>query len=66
MFPGAGPVKTQIVGTVTDAVERQSVRIRRDLNYQLCERVVGYTVRCDVAQRIATSPGPIDCATHCS
>src|SRR6185295_2056933 len=41
--------------------------------FQRCERVQGYTVKCDVAQRIAfvlqsngTFAGPVDCATHCS
>jgi hypothetical protein len=33
LFPGAGPVKTQIIGAVTEAKERVAKRVQRDLSY---------------------------------
>lgn len=39
LFPGAGPVKTQIIGAVTEAKERVAKRIQRDLN-NMCRRVI--------------------------
>ena len=39
LFPGAGPVKTQIIGAVTEQKERTAKRIQRDLN-NMCRRVI--------------------------
>lgn len=48
MFPGAGPVKTQIVGKITDEKERQSTRVRNDMNWQLAEKIKGYRSESDM------------------
>lgn len=48
LFPGAGPVKTQIVGRITDDKERQAQRVRQDLNYQCTERIKGYRSETDM------------------
>ena len=34
-FPAKGPVKTQIVGKLTEEKEKQAVRIQTEMNYQL-------------------------------
>jgi len=39
LFPGAGPVKTQIIGNVNEKREKTAKRIQRDLN-NMCLRVV--------------------------
>lgn len=39
LFPGAGPVKTQIIGAITEVKERTAKRIQRDLN-NMCKRVI--------------------------
>ena len=39
LFPGAGPVKTKIVGNVNEKNERVAKRVQRDLN-NLCTRVI--------------------------
>ena len=48
VFPGAGPVKTQVVGKITDAKERQSTRVRTDMNWMLAEKVKGYRSESDM------------------
>ncbi len=48
IFPAGGPVKTDIVGRVTDEKERQSARIRHDMNWQISEKVVGYREETDM------------------
>jgi hypothetical protein len=39
LFPGAGPVKTQIIGAITEKKEKVAKRIQRDLN-NLATRVI--------------------------
>lgn len=39
LFPGAGPVKTEIIGAVNEKRERIAKRIQRDLN-NLCTRII--------------------------
>ena len=41
-FPAAGPVKTQIVGSVTPEKEEAAARVRDEMNYQLTEAMVEY------------------------
>lgn len=41
-FPAAGPVKTKILGDVTEEKEKSADRVRADMNYQLTERMVEY------------------------
>lgn len=48
IFPGSGPVKTQIVGRITDEKERQAKRVQTDLNYQASERIKGYRSETDM------------------
>lgn len=48
LFPGAGPVKTQIVGKITDEKERQAGRVKQDLNYQTTENIRGYRSETDM------------------
>lgn len=48
LFPGAGPVKTQIIGRITDEKERQSGRVKQDLNWLLAEKVSGYRSETDM------------------
>lgn len=42
LMPAAGPAKTKIVGKVTPEKEAQALRVQRDLNYTLTERVEDY------------------------
>ncbi|MEG9884101.1 MAG: hypothetical protein V6Z86_05705 [Hyphomicrobiales bacterium] len=42
LMPAAGPAKTKVVGTVTPPKEKQALRVQRDLNYVLTERVTDY------------------------
>lgn len=42
LFPASGPVKTKVVGKVTDEVERQAERIARDMNWILLEKMRGF------------------------
>ena len=48
IFPAGGPVKTEIVGRITDEKERQSGRIRHDMNWQLGEKITGYREETDM------------------
>ena len=48
VFPGSGPVKTQIVGKITDEKERQAKRVQTDLNYLASDRIKGYRSETDM------------------
>lgn len=48
MFPGAGPVKTQIIGRMTDEKERQSKRVQTDMNWLATEKIRGYRAETDM------------------
>lgn len=48
LFPGAGPVKTEIIGDITDEVEQQALRVRRDLNWLATRRIKGYRLETDM------------------
>ena len=48
IFPGAGPVKTQIIGDVDDTVEAQALRVRRDLNWLTTHSIKGYRLETDM------------------
>lgn len=48
LFPGAGPVKTQIVGRITDEKERQANRVKTDLNLLATEKIKGYRDESDM------------------
>jgi len=41
-FPAGGPVKTEIIGSVTKAKEESSERVRQDMNYTLTEKMPDY------------------------
>lgn len=42
IFPASGPVKTQIIGEVTDEKEDQALRIQTDMNYLLTQDLKDY------------------------
>ena len=42
LFPPAGPIKTQIVGKVTESKTAQALRIKTFMNYQLTEQIPEY------------------------
>ena len=42
IFPSAGPVKTKIVGEITDEKEKQAQRIQNHMNYLLTEKMSEY------------------------
>ena len=42
IFPASGPVKTQILGKITDEKEKQAFRVEDYMNYMLTERMVEY------------------------
>jgi hypothetical protein len=48
IFPGAGPVKTDIVGKITPEKERQAERVRTDMNYLATEKITGYRSETDM------------------
>lgn len=48
IFPGSGPVKTNIVGRITDEKERQAKRVQTDLNYLASEKIKGYRSETDM------------------
>lgn len=48
IFPGAGPVKTKIIGKITEEKERQSNRVKTDLNLLASEKIVGYRSETDM------------------
>ena len=48
IFPGAGPVKTDIIGKITPEKERQAGRVRTDLNWMATEKITGYREETDM------------------
>lgn len=48
LFPGAGPVKTKIIGRVDEQTERKSKRVRRDLNYIATDVIPGFRDETDM------------------
>jgi hypothetical protein len=48
LFPGSGPIKTQIVGRITDEKERRAERIKRDLNWMAQEKITGFREETDM------------------
>ena len=42
LFPASGPVKTQVLGDVTEDRQRQANRVRNFMNYQLTEQMPEY------------------------
>ena len=42
MFPASGPVKTKIIGDVTDEKEEQALRIQQHMNYLLTEKMTEF------------------------
>ena len=42
LFPPAGPIKTQIMGKVTEEKEKQSSRVKEFMNYQVTEQMPEY------------------------
>ena len=42
IFPASGPVKTKILGKLTEEKEKQSRRVQEYMNYMLTERMVEY------------------------
>lgn len=48
IFPGAGPVKTEIIGDVDEMVEAQALRVKRDLNYLATRKIKGYRLETDM------------------
>jgi len=41
-FPAAGPVKTQIIGDITEEKEEAARRVQDDMNYQLTQKMIEY------------------------
>jgi|TARA_R110000751_G_scaffold43532_2_gene100383 hypothetical protein len=41
-FPAKGPVKTQIIGEITDEKEQQAIRVQNEMNFQLTEGMPDY------------------------
>lgn len=48
IFPAGGPVKTDIIGRITDDKERQARRVQTDMNWLLTEKVSGYRDETDM------------------
>jgi hypothetical protein len=42
IFPNAGPVKTKIIGKITDAKTKQAARVQEFMNYMLTEKMQEY------------------------
>jgi len=42
LFPASGPVKTSVVGAITDDKEKQAYRVQNYLNYLLTEKMTEY------------------------
>jgi hypothetical protein len=42
LFPASGPVKTSVVGTITNEKENQANRVQDYLNYLLTEKMTEY------------------------
>lgn len=42
LFPPKGPVKTKIIGRVTDQIAAQAKRVEQDMNYVILEKMPGY------------------------
>ena len=41
-FPAKGPVRTQIIGDLTEEKEKQAIRVKTEMNYQLTEGMPDY------------------------
>ena len=48
IFPGSGPVKTKIIGKITDEKERQAGRVQTDMNWLTSEKITGYRSETDM------------------
>jgi len=48
IFPAGGPVKTEIIGRITDAKEAQARRVETDLNWLTREKIKGYRQETDM------------------
>jgi hypothetical protein len=48
IFPAGGPVKTDIIGRITDEKERQAKRVQTDMNWLLTEKMSGYRDESDM------------------
>ena len=48
IFPAGGPVKTEIIGRITDEKEAQARRVETDLNWLACEKIKGYRQETDM------------------
>lgn len=48
IFPASGPVKTEIIGRITDEKEAQARRVETDLNWMACEKIRGYRQETDM------------------
>ena len=42
LFPASGPVKTKIIGAITDQKEEQALRIQQHMNYLLTEKMTEF------------------------
>ena len=42
LFPASGPVKTQVLGDITESRQRQATRVQNFMNYQLTEQMPEY------------------------
>ena len=42
LFPASGPVKTKIIGEITDEKEEQALRIQRHMNYLVTEKMTEF------------------------
>ncbi len=42
IFPPAGPCKTNIIGKITEEIEKQAKRVEDEVNYQLVEKIDDY------------------------
>ena len=47
LFPASGPVKTKIVGEITDQKEEQALRIQQHMNYLLTEKMTEFRPETD-------------------
>ena len=48
IFPAGGPIKTEIIGRVTDPKEAQAKRMQTDLNWLAREKIKGYRQETDM------------------
>ncbi len=42
IFPASGPVRTEVIGKLTDAKAKQAARVEEDMNYITCEVMTEY------------------------